>query len=123
MDAAPPPAVAIIRGDHPLALFAVPTRGSAEAVALLFASDPAEAAPPDPVLLRNQFGFTRAEARVVAALAEGIDAPTIASRHVVSVETVRSQIKSAQAKSGAGSQAGLALLARRSVGGLRRNFT
>jgi DNA-binding CsgD family transcriptional regulator len=106
-----------------LAFFAVAQPGSLTAAALLFASDSAESPPTDTALLRAQFGFTWAEARAVAALTDGIDTPSIAARLGVSVETIRSQVKSAQAKCGAGSQAGLALMAQRSLAVLRRDFT
>jgi DNA-binding CsgD family transcriptional regulator/pimeloyl-ACP methyl ester carboxylesterase len=52
-------------------------------------------------LMRDAFGLTRAEARAAAAVADGLTAPEIARAHGVSPHTVRAQIDSALARTGA----------------------
>jgi DNA-binding CsgD family transcriptional regulator/pimeloyl-ACP methyl ester carboxylesterase len=52
-------------------------------------------------LMHEAFGLTRAEARVADAVAEGLTTPDIARAHGVSPHTVRAQLDSALARTGA----------------------
>jgi DNA-binding CsgD family transcriptional regulator len=63
--------------------------------------------PTDALSLQRAHGLTRAEARVVSRLASGLDVPAIAAELRVSVETVRSHLKHAYAKTGTKRQAEL----------------
>jgi len=65
---------------------------------------------PGATILRALFDLTPAEARIAAALAEGLTLDQIAARFSVSVETVRSQVKAVLAKTGTHRQAELAAL-------------
>ncbi|MCC6920270.1 MAG: alpha/beta fold hydrolase [Alphaproteobacteria bacterium] len=59
-------------------------------------------------LMREAFGLTRAEAKVAEAVAEGLTTPEIARQHGVSPHTVRSQLDSTLARTGAHRGADLA---------------
>jgi len=59
-------------------------------------------------LMRQAFGLTRAEARVAEAVAEGLTTPEIAREHGVSPHTVRAQLDSTLARTGAHRGADLA---------------
>lgn len=61
----------------------------------------------DAAKLQRRFGFTAAEARLVAALAEGATVEEFAQKRRVSVSTARSQLKSAMGKADAHTQAQL----------------
>jgi DNA-binding CsgD family transcriptional regulator len=54
---------------------------------------------PSPGLLCDLFGLTKAEAEVAVALSDGGTAEDVARRRGVSLETVRSQIRSILGKS------------------------
>lgn len=66
-------------------------------------------------VLRQLFGLTLSEARVAAAIAEGIAPEEIAGRLGVSWGTVRSHLRQALAKTGTHRQSELAALVNRSV--------
>ena len=68
--------------------------------ALLAITNAQPSAERDGDLVRAMFDLTAAEARVAIALLDGADTATIARRHAVSRETVRSQAKSVFAKAG-----------------------
>lgn len=70
---------------------------------------------PDPDLLRGLYGFTPTEARVAAALAQGLDGADLARAMSVQPNTVRSHVKRALAKCGARRQSQLVSLILRSV--------
>jgi DNA-binding CsgD family transcriptional regulator len=96
----------------------VPVRESASAafgwtepLALVVLADP-EARHPSADLLRQLFGLTSAEARVVSALARGQSLERIAASTGVSRNTLRTQLASAFGKTGTTSQAQLVSLAR-----------
>jgi DNA-binding CsgD family transcriptional regulator/PAS domain-containing protein len=91
-----------------------------EPLALVFVSAPSSAPPPMTDVLMRQFGLTPAEARVTARLAAGEGTEEIAARHGATRETVRQQIKSALAKTGARGQGQLIGLVLRSLAALRR---
>lgn len=59
-------------------------------------------------LLIQRFGLTMAEARVASAIAAGLSPQEMAQRDVVSVHTIRTQLKAAMAKTGSSRQAQLA---------------
>lgn len=61
----------------------------------------------DPRKLQRRFGFTPAEARLAAALAEGATVEEFAQKRQVSIGTARSQLKSALGKADAHTQAQL----------------
>ncbi|QGM44613.1 helix-turn-helix transcriptional regulator [Methylocystis heyeri] len=65
---------------------------------------------PDAALIQGLFDLTAAEARVAGGVAEGLTLDEIAARHGVTVGTIRSQIKSVFAKTGAARQSQLAAL-------------
>jgi DNA-binding CsgD family transcriptional regulator/PAS domain-containing protein len=62
--------------------------------ALILVTDPQRQRPPDATGLAALYGLTQAETHVCHALLKGLNAPQIAEQRNVSVETVRSQIKS-----------------------------
>jgi DNA-binding CsgD family transcriptional regulator len=74
--------------------------GSGRAVALLFISDPEQKAAAPSEILQVLFGLTSAEARLAIALLDGRSLSEAAECHNVSLETVRSQIKSLFQKTG-----------------------
>jgi DNA-binding CsgD family transcriptional regulator len=123
---APDPGILALRsadGATTLTLFVAPAgsdllgRGP---VVLVFASDPRSSRPLDPLLLARQFGFSRTEARVAAALSEGSSVAEMAERLAVSAETIRTHLKHAMAKCDVHSQVELARLVLSSIGVLRR---
>lgn len=59
-------------------------------------------------LLIQRFGLTMAEARVASAIAAGLSPQEMAQRDLVSVHTIRTQLKAAMAKTGSSRQAQLA---------------
>ncbi len=65
---------------------------------------------PSPAFLRGMFGLTAAEATVALALAAGASAGAIARDRAISLETVRSHLKTIFAKTGTKRQATLVLL-------------
>lgn len=82
-----------------------------EPLALVVLADP-EARHPSADLLRQLFGLTAAEARLVSALARGDSLEQIAAGTGVSKNTLRTQLASAFGKTGTASQAQLVSLAR-----------
>ena len=84
-------------------------------LAAVFVRDPERQSVPPAELLRQMYSMTGAEARVLQALLSGNKPKDIADRFAVSHETIRSQLKSIFAKSGASSQADLI---RRSLSGI-----
>lgn len=66
--------------------------------------------PPEKALIQGLFDLTAAEARVAGGVAEGLSLDEIAARHGVAVGTVRSQVKTIFAKTGAERQSQLAAL-------------
>ena len=65
---------------------------------------------PDPHLLRSTFGLTATEAEVALALVGGASASAIARTRAVSLETIRSHLKTIFAKTGTRRQAHLVAL-------------
>jgi DNA-binding CsgD family transcriptional regulator len=65
---------------------------------------------PDPLVLEGLFDLTTAEARVARAISVGQSVNTIAAENSVSLETVRSQLKSVMQKTGTHRQSELAAL-------------
>lgn len=78
--------------------------------ALVLVRDPDRPAAVDTEALRALYGLTRAEAGVVAELAEGRSADAIAARGGTGIETVRTHLKRSMAKIGARRQAELVAL-------------
>jgi DNA-binding CsgD family transcriptional regulator len=74
----------------------------------------------DLAFLRNRFGFTQAEARLVAHLATGISLKSSAKALGVGYETVRRHLKSAFLKTGTHRQAELLLIVIRALDELLR---
>ncbi|RVT97676.1 hypothetical protein EOD42_07625 [Rhodovarius crocodyli] len=66
--------------------------------------------PPSPQMLRDTFRFSRRETDVALGILMGLRPTDIAQTLSISVETVRSHLKSAMAKAGCTQQAQLALL-------------
>ena len=78
--------------------------------------DPDRVARPEPEVLRTLYGLTRAEAVVAADLAAGLTLEEIAAKANVGIETVRTHVKRAMAKTDTRRQAELVLLVLRSAG-------
>ena len=121
-DAAARGAVALARRDRrPLIVHAAPVVGSAHdlfqrAKAILMLVDPDEHRTPAEPILRQAFGLTPAEVRVVLALLQGKDVGEIALAHAVTEGTVRVQLRSIFAKTDTKRQAELvALIGRMSL--------
>ncbi len=92
---------------------------SRAAVLVLWARPDDRALPAD-TLLRARWGLTAAEAALCLALAQGERMADIAARNAVSAETLRTQLKSVFAKTGAHRQADLMrLLHQEAAGPLR----
>ncbi len=93
----------------------VPTTGSARelfggAFGILVITPVSSSRAPAAAILQALFDLTPSEARVAGAIAEGLSLDQIASRHAVSIETVRAQTKAVLAKTGTHRQAQLAAL-------------
>lgn len=58
-------------------------------------------------MLRSRFGLSLAEAEIAIAITDGADLRAVAAARGVSIQTVRSQLKSIFRKTGATSQARL----------------
>jgi DNA-binding CsgD family transcriptional regulator len=84
--------------------------GLAELGGIILLLDPGTQSEPAESLLREAFGFTRAEIRIAQGLAKGYDLQSIAARHKVSVGTLRVQLKSMFAKTNTKRQAELVML-------------
>lgn len=112
---------AIPREDRlPLTLLVAPFRparngfGASAPAAILFIRDPEQPTLPS-LTLQGIFGFTPAEAAVASALADGKSVEDIAALHGVSLNTVRTHLKTIFAKTGTNRQAQLVALMLRSV--------
>lgn len=86
----------------------------------LYLADPEAMLESSTDLLQRLFGLTQREAEVVDRLASGHSLAQIAGERGLSRETVRSQLKSALAKTGAKGQAGLIRLVAASPAWMRR---
>jgi DNA-binding CsgD family transcriptional regulator len=94
----------------PLSVLVVPLRQgvlSSGASAIVFACDPEAQRPPPTELLAASYGLTPAEARLLAALAEGARVSEYAERFKISVNTVNTQLKQIFAKMGTNRQVDL----------------
>lgn len=76
--------------------------------AFILALTPAQHQQSAQSLLIQRFGLTMAEARVADAIAQGLSPQEMAQRDLVSVHTIRTQLKAAMAKTGSSRQAQLA---------------
>jgi DNA-binding CsgD family transcriptional regulator len=74
------------------------------------------------VKLQHRFGFTPAEARLAAALAEGLTLEEFATTKGISVGTARAQLKSAMEKADVHTQAQLVGTILRSLAALVRGI-
>ena len=121
----PPPIFRLEAPGGPLAVMMAPSRprplfaGQAEA-ASVFIADPHRPNRIDPMLLAEEYDLTPAEARVVAALADGLAVEQIAETGGLSRHTVYTQIKRVLAKTGAVSQAQLVGSVLRSLAALKK---
>lgn len=114
-------AIAIPRDDRlPVTVLVAPFRpaqnglGASAPAAILFIRDPEQ--PPLPSLtLKEIFGFTPAEAAIASALADGKTVEDIATSYGVSLNTVRTHLKTVFAKTGTNRQVQLVALLLRSV--------
>ena len=86
----------------PLPLKAEPF--SAHTAGVVFITDPALEIPSLMDILQSLYGMTAAESRLAQALAHGLSLAEYAERQGLSVQTVRTQYKSAAAKAGVGRQ-------------------
>jgi DNA-binding CsgD family transcriptional regulator len=96
-------------GLEPLILHLLPVRRSAHDVfgrglALLVVTSPGKKTAPDMRVLSGLFDLTPAEGKVARELARGNSLEEIATAHNVSVETVRTHVKSIFAKTGSNRQ-------------------
>jgi DNA-binding CsgD family transcriptional regulator len=106
-----------------LSVMVAPLRGgafAAEPLVAVFVSDPSQTAPLDTQLLMQQFGLTPAEAALAAELAQGANLSEIADARRVSIETARTLLKRAMAKTESRSQGQLIGLLGRSLAVLQR---
>jgi DNA-binding CsgD family transcriptional regulator len=78
-----------------------------QAAAMLLITDPEAGPHIDSAALVGLFGFTAAEARLVALLVTGLPLPEVAKRLGVSFETARTHLARARAKTGTTSQVDL----------------
>lgn len=85
--------------EHGLHILAVRLdENEANPLLALYIADPELSFNLPPEALQNLYGMTPAEANVAIALANGASAQQISERHQVSIETVRSQLKSIYSK-------------------------
>jgi DNA-binding CsgD family transcriptional regulator len=84
------------------------TRPRARHLVLVF--DSVRTPPPSQVLLQRTYGLTASEARLAASLATGLSLAEIAERRGLSVQTLRSQLKSVFGKTGISAQTQLVRL-------------
>ena len=99
----------------PMVVHVVPIRRAAHdifnaAACLLVVTELDRCAGPDATILRGLFDLTPAEAKVAQCVAEGMAPSEIATKHDISIETVRTHLKSAFAKTGTTRQTELAIL-------------
>lgn len=73
--------------------------------AVVFISDPANLAEVNVLVLKDLYGFTPAEARMTVAMTQGLTPQEYAVRQGLSLNTVRTQFRSAATKVGVGRQA------------------
>ena len=106
-----------------LALMPVPVArsflGTAADLVLLFCRQ-TTASFIDPARLQARYGFTPAEAKLAAAIAEGVTLEEFAAQRGISVGTARAQLKSVMAKADVHTQAQLAGAILRSLAALVR---
>ncbi len=114
-------AMAIARQDRlPLTLLVAPFRPARDGfgppfpTAIVFVRDP-EAAAPALLLLQDLLGLTPGEARIARALAEGASLDEAATALGITINTARTQLKGAFAKTGTSRQSQLVGLVLRSV--------
>ena len=84
--------------------------GAPSAQAVLLLHDPARRNPALPAQLMEVYGLSPAEAQVAVALADGQSPADIARHRAASINTVRSQLASAMAKTAVSRQADLVAL-------------
>src|SRR5690606_6916593 len=101
-------------GRTPVTLLVTPLRGAHDGAALVLMRDP-EARAPALALLVDLFGFTRTEAAVAGALAQGMALEAIARLLGIGLGTVRSHLKQVLAKTGTHRQAQLVAMIAHSV--------
>ena len=98
-------------GARPLTMMILPMQGTGHDAghdgALLFAFDPDAAPSVTAALLQRLFGFTAAEGELAVALCAGSSPEEIAAERSRSISTVRNQIRSLYAKTGAQRQSDL----------------
>ncbi|PPC97432.1 MAG: LuxR family transcriptional regulator [Methylocystis sp.] len=104
-------------GERPVVMHLIPVTGNARdlfggGLGVLTITHLTRPAALDAALVQSLFDLTPTEARVAGSLAEGLSLDQIAQRHKVKLSTVRSQVKSVFAKTGANRQSQIiALLA------------
>ncbi len=89
--------------------------GTSQPAAAVLLMDSEAALEPDPTILREVFSLTPAEARITARLILGRSVEAIALEAGVSVETVRSQVRSVLSKTGTNRQGELISLVLRTA--------
>ncbi|WP_442756617.1 helix-turn-helix transcriptional regulator [Methylocystis sp. JAN1] len=102
-------------GDRPVVMHLVPVTGHARdlfggGLGVLAVTPLTRPAAPDAALVQSLFDLTPTEARVAGSLAEGLTLDQIAERHNVTMSTIRSQVKSVFAKTGANRQSQIVAL-------------
>jgi DNA-binding CsgD family transcriptional regulator len=87
---------------------------------LLYVIDPDMHAAPSPDAIAEALGITAAESRVVAALAMGVSLPDVAVKLGVSINTARTLLGRAMARTGTNSQIALVRLVLTTLGFMQR---
>ncbi|QGM96140.1 helix-turn-helix transcriptional regulator [Methylocystis parvus] len=101
--------------DQPVVVHLIPVTGDARdlfggGLGVLAITPISKPAAPDNAVVQSLFDLTAAEARVAGGLVEGLTLDQIAERHKVGINTIRTQMKSVFAKTGASRQSQLSAL-------------
>jgi DNA-binding CsgD family transcriptional regulator len=102
-------------GERPVVMHLIPVTGNARdlfggGLGVLTITHLTRPAALDAALVQSLFDLTPTEARVAGSLAEGLSLDQIAQRHKVKLSTIRSQVKSVFAKTGANRQSQIVAL-------------
>lgn len=94
---------------------AYPALGNKRGAAIVLIRDPQQRQATVPQYLRDLYGLTAAEGALVVALADGHSLEQVSEQRATSLNTLRTQLKSAMGKVGANRQGELIAIVLRSV--------